>query len=754
MKKEKESFIKKGWCLLFALTALVLVVAALIPLFTGVTALQISTTQKVSMLFEATKNNGPLLLGETWSVPLNIQESLNGKKDSVVFGEAPDASDGKDGYDTPKPGPSPSPYLYAYFTTTLPEPYDILLKDYRLYPGTNEKTWTLTIICFFTGTTTDITISWDKTKVDDSEYGYVELYYGETKVANMLSDSQYILYGVSSNIPYYFSVKGRINQAPVVNAGDDATTDEGSTFAQGGSFTDAGSYSWTGTVNYGDGSGTNALILNSDKTFSLSHVYADNGVYTATVKVKDDLNVEGTNTVTVTVSNVAPTATLGNDGPKDEGSLVTVSFSAQYDPGTSDTFTYSFDWDNDGSYDITDQTAASASHTWYDEGTGTYTVKAKIKDNDGGFTEYTTDVTVNNANPTASLGNNGPKYEGSEVTVSFSGQTDPGTSDTFTYSFDWDNDGTYDDVDQVSASGTHTWYDEGTGTYTVKAKIKDNDGGFTEYTTDVTVSNVAPTVDTGSDKTINQGDTFTSSGSFTDPGTDIWTATVNYGDGSGTNPLTLNLDKTFSLSHPYTTGGTFTVTVTVNDGDSGIGTDTAIVTVLQLHILTVKQYWNLISIPCYDTIAKTNIKVRYLGTDYNWSDAVSAGYILDYLYGWSGSVYIIETSLTHGMGYWFYAYEDCQLLIYSNAIGTGHIVDLLVKWNIIGLPYTSSINTVDLHFEYLSSTHTWQQAIDDGYILGFVYGWDRTNQMYSLETQLQPGYGYWMYAYTACTMKQ
>jgi hypothetical protein len=271
----------------------------------------------------------------------------------------------------------------------------------------------------------------------------------------------------------------------------------------------------------------------------------------------------------------------------------------------------------------------------------------------------------------------------------------------------------------------------------------------------VSVNNVAPTVDAGPDKTLNQGDTFTSSGSFTDPGEDIWTATVNYGDGSGTNPLTLNLDKTFSLSHLYVTGGIFTVTVTVDDGDSGIGTDTAIVTVLQLHTLTVKHNWNLISIPCYDTIAKTNIKVRHLGTDYSWNDAVSAGYILDTLYGWSGTVYTVETTLTHGKGYWFYAYDnDCQLLIYSNTVGTGHIADLQVKWNIIGLPYASPINTADLHFEYLSGTHTWQQAIDDGYILGFVYGWDRTNQMYSLETQLQPGYGYWMYAYQTCTMKQ
>jgi hypothetical protein len=171
-------------------------------------------------------------------------------------------------------------------------------------------------------------------------------------------------------------------------------------------------------------------------------------------------------------------------------------------------------------------------------------------------------------------------------------------------------------------------------------------------------------------------------------------------------------------------------------------------------ILSLQYRWNLFSLSFNESVDKTAIIVRYNGIDYSWNDAVSAGYILDTIYGWNGTVYTIETSLTHGKGYWFYAYNDCQLLIYSNAVGTGHIADLQTKWNMVGLPYESPINTVDLQFEYLSSTHTWQQAIDDGYILGFVYGWDRTNQLYILATQLQPGYGYWMYAYQTCTMKQ
>ena len=73
------------------------------------------------------------------------------------------------------------------------------------------------------------------------------------------------------------------------------------------------------------------------------------------------------------------------------------------------------------------------------------------------------------------------------------------------------------------------------------------------------------------------GETYTASGSFTDPGADTWTATVDYGDGSGTGALALS-GKTFSLSHTYAAAGPFTVTVRVSDDDV-TATRTAVVTV-------------------------------------------------------------------------------------------------------------------------------------------------------------------------------
>ena len=91
--------------------------------------------------------------------------------------------------------------------------------------------------------------------------------------------------------------------------------------------------------------------------------------------------------------------------------------------------------------------------------------------------------------------------------------------------------------------------------------------------------NLSPVVDVGAHATIDRDETFLGSGSFADGSAGPWTATVDYGDGAGAQPLALDPDKTFALSHTYEHPGTFTATVTVTDDGSAIGSGTVIVTV-------------------------------------------------------------------------------------------------------------------------------------------------------------------------------
>jgi hypothetical protein len=70
----------------------------------------------------------------------------------------------------------------------------------------------------------------------------------------------------------------------------------------------------------------------------------------------------------------------------------------------------------------------------------------------------------------------------------------------------------------------------------------------------------APRRSAGSNITIPAGGEVARTGSFVDPGTDTWTATVDYGDGTGVQPLALTPTKDFTLDHFYGQTGTYTVT--------------------------------------------------------------------------------------------------------------------------------------------------------------------------------------------------
>jgi hypothetical protein len=168
---------------------------------------------------------------------------------------------------------------------------------------------------------------------------------------------------------------------------------EGSSWSGSGSFTEPGAgTSWTATVNYGDGTGVQDLTL-TDKTFVLSHTYADNDDYTVTVTVKNNNEISGSDYYDVTVNSVAPTATFNTNSPVNEGSDIVVSLTSPSDPSTADTtagFTYAFDF---GSGYGEFSTSNTASITAADD--GVVTVNGKIMDKDGYATEYTADVTVN-----------------------------------------------------------------------------------------------------------------------------------------------------------------------------------------------------------------------------------------------------------------------------------------------------------------------------------------------------------------------
>ena len=349
------------------------------------------------------------------------------------------------------------------------------------------------------------------------------------------------------------------NVAPDVSAGADDTIDEGDTFTGSGSFTDPGADTWTATVNYGEGAGVQPLTL-VGQTFNLSNLYQQDGTYTVTVCVNDDDTFD-CDSLTVTVNNVAPDVSAGADDTIDEGDTFTGSGSFT-DPG-ADTWTATVNYGEGAGVQPLTLVGQTFNLSNLYQQDGTYTVTVCVNDDDTFDCDSLT-VTVNNVAPDVSAGADDTIDEGDTFTGSGS-FTDPG-ADTWTATVNYGEGAGVQPLTLVGQTFNLSNLYQQDGTYTVTVCVNDDDTFDCDSLT-VTVNNVAPDVSAGADDTIDEGDTFTGSGSFTDPGADTWTATVNYGEGAGVQPLTL-VGQTFNLSNLYQQDGTYTVTVCVNDDDT------------------------------------------------------------------------------------------------------------------------------------------------------------------------------------------
>jgi Big-like domain-containing protein/HYDIN/CFA65/VesB family protein len=285
------------------------------------------------------------------------------------------------------------------------------------------------------------------------------------------------------------------NVAPTISPSGAAHVNEGSAYSLTlGAVTDPGTDTVSSyVVHWGDGSSDTYSTNVGAKT----HTYADGPAgETITVDLVDEdgtfLAAGGTS---VTVDNVAPTATFSNDGPVAEGSAAAISFAAPSDPSSADTtagFHYSYACAGGAAALATTYAAASTSATsscTYGDN-GSETVYGRIFDKDNGYTTYSTTVAVTNVNPTT----NTPTFTFNpftgvaNATINFS---DPGWLDTHTAVFFWGDGSSTDGVpggsEQLPPDATGSF--SGSYTYVVgcvanqpRVVVTDDDGGSVTYT--------------------------------------------------------------------------------------------------------------------------------------------------------------------------------------------------------------------------------------------------------------------------------
>lgn len=183
-----------------------------------------------------------------------------------------------------------------------------------------------------------------------------------------------------------------INDDPVVNAGPDQGANEGEAVNFQGSFVDAGlrapadgeTLEW----NFGDGA-------TAEGTLTPSHTYADEGVYVVTLTVTDTLGGFDSDTLVVTVHNIAPVFADDTFELEQVVGLLVVIDGTFTDPGWLDVHTVEITWEPGvtESLDLAaDEDYFTFDYTYFKP--GVYPVTVTISDGDGGSTSQVYQVTI------------------------------------------------------------------------------------------------------------------------------------------------------------------------------------------------------------------------------------------------------------------------------------------------------------------------------------------------------------------------
>jgi len=174
------------------------------------------------------------------------------------------------------------------------------------------------------------------------------------------------------------------------------------------------------------------------------------------------------------------------------------------------------------------------------------------------------------------------------------------------------------------------------------------------------------------------------------------------------------------------------------------------------HIVPMMEGWNILSLPSDVSVDKADIVVNFSGVNYSWQEAVDGDVVLGFIYDWNESVqsYGFTDVLMAGQGYWVYAYSACDLWMSVSENSDDLISGLLTDWNLIGLPFVNSVVKDNLSLNYSGADHSWLDAVDDGFVIDFIYDWNESGQSYEFTDVLIPGGGYWIYAYYDSILKR
>jgi hypothetical protein len=311
----------------------------------------------------------------------------------------------------------------------------------------------------------------------------------------------------------------------------------------------------------------------------------DNGSYEVSLSVTDNTDLTGiAANQTIDVTNVAPTvAIIGAPASVQEGSTISLNKSVT-DPGTEDTFTYSWEVRINGE---TLQTFQGPEFQYTPDQVNSYEVILRATDNDGGVGRDSVVITVTPAPLAVTIDGapaTSPEGTAIHLTSTVSGH---GTADTITYAWEVKKNGT---SYQSGVEAGFSFTPDDNGSYEVSLQVTAGSKIATAASVIIEVTNVAPVLvdPSSSPAEINEGESITVSGGIADPGTqDSLTLEINWGDGSELEKKDLaEGSSSFSASHVYaddnpsgTASDQYTFAMKITDKDGASNGYTGTVTV-------------------------------------------------------------------------------------------------------------------------------------------------------------------------------
>ena len=173
-----------------------------------------------------------------------------------------------------------------------------------------------------------------------------------------------------------------------------------------------------------------------------------------------------------------------------------------------------------------------------------------------------------------------------------------------------------------------------------------------------------------------------------------------------------------------------------------------VIPIEKIFIASLPSGWSLFGLPFNETISLASLIVKHNNTYYTWNEAVSNGYVLQYIYtvNRTTGVYEVVNQLKPSYGYWIYCYEAIELYV-NESFEDGNYIDPSMGWNLIALPCSNNVSLNNLTIIYEGNEYTWNEAASNRYVLQHVYTVDRNTGSYITINELVHGYGYWIYCY-------